>query len=174
MIEIELKRCTLDDLPLLRALAEKTFRESFAAYNTAENMENYVRDAFGVEKMKGELENPEMAFYMAVAEGQPIGYIKLNTGGAMTDPQGEQSMELERIYLLAAYQGKGAGGILLQKAVDCAVAAGKAYLWLGVWDENHRAMNFYEKHGFYRFGQHAFTLGTEIQTDFFFRKDLWG
>jgi ribosomal protein S18 acetylase RimI-like enzyme len=169
---IKLKRCTPNDLPTLQALAEKTFRESFAIYNTPENMEYYVSHSLSMEKLKEELLHPESDFYFAIAEGAPVGYLKLNRGAAMTDPQGEEAMELERIYLLAAHQGQGVGGILLQKAMDLAAAAGKAYLWLGVWDENHRAINFYERHGFYRCGQHNFTLGSEIQTDYFFRKDV--
>jgi ribosomal protein S18 acetylase RimI-like enzyme len=169
---IELKHCTPADLPVLQALSEKTFRESFAAYNTPENMEHYVSHSLSMEKLGEELENPETDFYFVMAEGELVGYLKLNRGAAMADPQGEEAMELERIYLLAAHQGRGMGSILLQKAADLAAAAGKAYLWLGVWEHNYRAIKFYERHGLYRFGQHNFTLGSENQTDYFYRKDL--
>ncbi|MGV2488753.1 UNVERIFIED_CONTAM: GNAT family N-acetyltransferase, partial [Bacillus mycoides] len=34
-----------------------------------------------------------------------------------------------------------------------------------VWEENHRAIKFYEKNGFKIFGKHDFVLGEDVQTD---------
>jgi ribosomal protein S18 acetylase RimI-like enzyme len=45
-------------------------------------------------------------------------------------------------------------------------------VWLGVWELNARAIAFYEKWGFEKFGEHVFMLGTDPQTDFMMRKKL--
>jgi ribosomal protein S18 acetylase RimI-like enzyme len=44
------------------------------------------------------------------------------------------------------------------------------YVWLGVWEENSRAINFYKKNGFIEFDKHIFKLGDAEQTDIMMRK----
>ncbi|MFC3157622.1 GNAT family N-acetyltransferase [Chryseobacterium arachidis] len=48
----------------------------------------------------------------------------------------------------------------------------KKYLWLGVWEENLRAVNFYKKNGFIEFDKHIFRLGNDEQTDLMMQKIL--
>jgi len=38
-------------------------------------------------------------------------------------------------------------------------------VWLGVWEENQRAINFYKRNGFKEFGKHSFIVGDDEQTD---------
>ena len=49
---------------------------------------------------------------------------------------------------------------------------GKTYVWLGVWEENHRALQFYEKNGFTVFGKHDFVLGDDVQTDLMMKRSI--
>jgi ribosomal protein S18 acetylase RimI-like enzyme len=46
------------------------------------------------------------------------------------------------------------------------------YIWLGVWEENHRALQFYTKNGFVAFDKHIFVLGEEEQTDIMMKLKL--
>ena len=46
------------------------------------------------------------------------------------------------------------------------------YVWLGVWEHNHKAIKFYQDKGFVRFGEHVFVLGEDRQTDFLMKKTL--
>lgn len=50
------------------------------------------------------------------------------------------------------FRGVGAGGALLEAALEWAAAAGFRRAVLGVFPENVRAMAFYERHGFVREG----------------------
>lgn len=52
--------------------------------------------------------------------------------------------ELDRIYVLPAWHGKGVGQILLDKAKELSPDG----LWLWVFQKNAQARRFYEKHGF--------------------------
>ena len=45
-------------------------------------------------------------------------------------------------------------------------------VWLGVWEKNFRAIRFYKKYGFKKFGQHKFLLGNDLQTDYLLEMDL--
>jgi len=41
----------------------------------------------------------------------------------------------------------------------------KDYIWLGVWEENQRAIHFYRKIGLLEYGKHIFMLGKDKQID---------
>jgi ribosomal protein S18 acetylase RimI-like enzyme len=62
------------------------------------------------------------------------------------------------------------GQLLYDQALETAQSLNKSYLWLGVWEENLRALNFYRKNGFVEFGSHTFSLGEEDQTDLMMKK----
>lgn len=160
------------DLALLREIAETVYRNTFAPHCTQEDMDAYAAKAFSEEQLLTELQNPDSLFYFGLEGERAVGYIKLNHGPAQTELQDDAAIEVERLYLLPEHQGKGYGGKLLQLGIDYAKAQGKAYVWLGVWENNLRAQRLYEKHGFYRFSQHPFPMGEDIQTDYLLRKDL--
>jgi ribosomal protein S18 acetylase RimI-like enzyme len=111
-------------------------------------------------------------FYFLYADGELSGYIKLNEHKAQTDIYDPQSLEIERIYVQQESQGIGLGSALLRKAINIAETREKSYIWLGVWERNHKAIQFYKKNGFYEIGKHSFFMGEEEQTDYIMRKDL--
>lgn len=81
-------------------------------------------------------------------------------------------MEIERIYVAKEFQGKGLGRRLMTYAISAAMQRKKAYVWLGVWEKNEKALAFYRKNGFYQIGTHTFVMGDDPQTDYIMRKDL--
>ena len=123
-------------------------------------------------KIKSELNNPYSQFFIAWEEDYPIGYLKINSGKAQTELQDETSLEIERIYVKSSHHGKKVGQLLYNKALEIAKQLSKSYIWLGVWEENERALNFYKKNGFVEFDKHIFTLGEDRQTDLMMKKIL--
>jgi ribosomal protein S18 acetylase RimI-like enzyme len=116
-------------------------------------------------QVASEINNPESAFYLATLDKETIGYLKLNFGNAQTEIFNKQAIEIHRIYVLKAFLGKKIGQILLDEAIKIAHQTRAEYLWLGVWEENHRALQFYSKNSFVEFDKHTFILGDEQQTD---------
>jgi len=167
-----IKKCTINDFDTLRDLSIKTFYETYVLFNTAENMDKYIRDAFETDKFKNEFMCPDSSFYLLYNDDVLCGYIKLNEALAQTDIKDENSLEIERIYVLADFQGTGLGKYLIDQAVKIAKEKKKKYLWLGVWEENEKAINFYKRNGFYIFGTHNFLVGNDLQKDHIMRKDL--
>lgn len=101
-----------------------------------------------------------------------IGYLKLNTGVSQTELKDNDALEIERIYVLKDFHGKKVGQLLFDKAITKAKERHVAYVWLGVWEENKRALQFYTKNGFVEFDQHVFVLGDEAQTDIMMKLEL--
>lgn len=166
------RQCMPEDLPVLQAFSRDTFNETFSHMNTPASMTAYLDHAFSTEKLSGELASDHSVFYFLYLDCELSGYIKLNDHGAQTDIFDPQALEIERIYVKKEYQGKGLGGILMDRALNIARMREKAYAWLGVWQKNEHAILFYQKCGFYVTGTHSFFMGEEEQTDYVMRKDL--
>ena len=160
-----IRKATVEDLELLQTIGRQTFAETFASFNSAENLAQYLEQSFSPDKLTEELTNTASAFYFAENDGQVIGYLKINFGQAQTELNDEHALEIERIYVLKQYHGKKVGQLLYEKAIEMAVEMKKQYVWLGVWEENHRALQFYRKNGFVEFDKHIFKLGDDEQTD---------
>lgn len=172
MTDTKIQAVSSQEWPQLQAIAKTTFEETFAHQNEAQSMQTYLEEKFSKAQVRQELANPDSQFYFVWDQDEVVGYLKLNTGKAQTEPQPEPAMEIERIYVLSKCQGKKLGHALLRHALSQAQAQGVAYLWLGVWEENHRAIAFYERHGFEGFGEHLFYLGSEAQVDLMLRRYL--
>lgn len=170
MSSITINKANLTDLEIIQSLGRETFYETFAQHNSEEEMQNYLDKSFASEKLTSELNNPDSQFFIAWEEDLPVGYLKVNTGKAQTELQDENSLEIERIYVKSSHHGKKVGQILYEKALEIAQEKAKKNLWLGVWEENLRAVNFYKKNGFVEFDKHIFRLGNDEQTDLMMRK----
>lgn len=172
MVSIIINKASMEDLEVVQNLGIKTFSETFAADNSEEAMKKYLEESFNTEKVRSELANPDSLFYVAWEEDEPVGYLKVNSGKAQTELQDETSLEIERIYVKKSHHGKKVGQLLYDQALETAQSLKKTYLWLGVWEENLRALNFYRKNGFVEFDKHIFRLGDEEQTDLMMKKML--
>lgn len=169
---ISIRRVSDKDLEDLANISRITFRETFSKDNTAENMQQYLEENLSPEKLAAELNNTDSEFYFAQTEAKIIGYLKINRGTAQTTAQSDSFLEIERIYVLKDYHGKQAGQILFEKALMRAREMGMTYIWLGVWEENPRALAFYSKNGFTAFDKHVFMLGHDRQTDIMMKRPL--
>lgn len=169
---ITLKKVTLNDLNKLQKISRQTFSETFSASNTEENMTEYLTQGFSLEKLTIELNNKDSEFYFAQLDDAVIGYLKVNFGKSQTELQDDKALEIERIYVLKEFHGKKIGQILYEKAIEIARQINADYVWLGVWEENPRAISFYQKNGFTEFGKHIFKLGNDEQTDIMMKLSL--
>lgn len=172
MININIKKVTLKNIDQLQKIGRQTFFETFASGNTVENMKKYLDEGFSITKMTSELNDNNTEFYFAKLDDNVIGYLKLNFGQSQTELQDDKSIEIERIYVLKDFHGKGVGQLLYNKAMQIAKQKSADYVWLGVWEKNPRAITFYKKNGFVEFSKHVFKLGNDEQTDIMMKLKL--
>ena len=172
MEDINIEKLTLNHLDQLQKIGRQTFFETFSAGNTAEDMKQYLEEGFSPEKLTAELSNPNSEFYFALLDNKVIGYLKLNYGQSQTELQDDKALEIERIYVLKEFHGKKVGQLLYEKAMQIARQKNADYVWLGVWEENPRAISFYKKNGFVEFDKHIFKLGSDEQIDIMMKLPL--
>lgn len=166
------RRAVIQDVDALLHMARQAFLQAYSSQNKPENVPDYLNRAFSKCQLYEELNEDASAFLLAELEGEIIGYVKVNFTPAQTDLQDPESMEIARLYVLEDFLGQGAGKFLLDQAINFAKQHHKNYVWLGVWEHNARAIRFYEKNGFTKFGTHPFPFGDEIQTDWLMKKQL--
>lgn len=154
MNHIDIKEVTISDLLQLQYISKRTFFEAFSDVNTEENMAKYLEEGFSLERLTEELNNADSEFYFALIDDNIVGYLKLNSGQSQTDLKDDHSLEIERIYVLPEFHGKKIGQLFYEKAVQIAMQKNVDYIWLGVWEENHKALKFYSKNGFVEFDKH--------------------
>jgi ribosomal protein S18 acetylase RimI-like enzyme len=171
---LQIRIATLADIDNLTALAERTFRDTFAADNSSDDLEYYVNNAFSPDRIGSELLDDANAFLLAFVGGaeHPAGYAKLRTGTAEPSVKGHNPIELERLYVDRSAIGRGVGAALMRAALDRARVSGHHTLWLGVWERNTRAIAFYVRWGFETVGDHVFQLGSDPQRDLIMERQV--
>jgi ribosomal protein S18 acetylase RimI-like enzyme len=172
MESIRIEKVTIADIEKLQNIGRQTFLETFSLPNTEENMNSYLSSSFAFDKLKNEIENPDSKFFFAVLNDEVIGYLKINSGKAQTELKDNDALEIERIYVSREFLGKKVGQLLYDKALQIAQERKVGYVWLGVWEQNHRALAFYKKNGFVEFDKHIFKLGNDPQTDIMMKLTL--
>jgi len=165
-------RCTRNHLPLLSKVARHTFSHAFESQNEAEDFQNYLNHAFTVQQMAKEMATVGTVFFLVYRNDTLCGYFKVNSNAAQTDIKRADSMELERIYVMASVQGQGIGTKIIAHVMGMAQADKKRFLWLGVWERNKEAIKLYQRLGFRKFGTHPYYIGNDKQTDWLMRKEI--
>lgn len=154
-----------DDAEALTRFAAASFRETFGAENTAEDMDAYVGEAFTVERQRSALLDPAALVLLAEDVNGIAGYAQLLAGPPPIEVTGPRPIEIQRFYVASRWQGRGLARSLMDEALGAAVGRSARTVWLGVWERNARAIAFYARMGFERVGSHVFMLGRDAQTD---------
>lgn len=145
MPEITTQKAHLDDVHQLQAIGKQRFFATFSDTSSAEDMTRYLEKGFSLDKLSTELQNRDSEFYSTKQNDQTIGYLKLNFELSQTEFQDNKAMEIERIYVLDKFHGKKVGLKLYNRALEIAQQRNIDYIWLGVWENNFKALNFYRK-----------------------------
>jgi diamine N-acetyltransferase len=163
---IEVRKAGINDASLISALGAKSFIEAFGDFFTREDIGLYVADKFSLEHIKDEVSDPQSAFFLAYLSGKPAGYAKLISSALPHMIKDQKAIEMQRLYVLKDYYNKKIGKDMMLFCLDYAFGKKFDSMWLGVWQKNDRAINFYKKWGFEVFGTRNFKLGNIFNDDY--------
>lgn len=162
---IRIRRAQSGDAAALATFAARTFRETFEADNTPEDMAMYLGDNYGPERQGAEVRDPRVVTLLAEDGHRLVGYAQLHGGPAPECVPGTAPIEIRRFYVDRAWQGRGVAQTLMMASLETAMERGAHTIWLAVWERNLRAQAFYRKCGFEDRGAKEFVLGRDRQTD---------
>jgi ribosomal protein S18 acetylase RimI-like enzyme len=169
--DFSIESANIKHAEILSKIGGDTFYETFRPYNTESDIRSYIIKAYHIDIITQNLIKSNIAYYLCYDDEQVIGYIKLIHDATYKGLSGK-CIELEKIYILGSYFGSGAGKLLMQQAIQHSKENGFEFLFLGVWQENERAINFYKKVGFEVFETRQFQLGESLCDDYMMKLKL--
>jgi diamine N-acetyltransferase len=172
MEKIIIRRSNFEDTAAMRDVAIGSYTDTFADSNTPENMEAFFTESYSLSKLQDEYYEPLSVLYLACDGEKVVGFLRLRVNDEVKNELGENTIELQRLYIDTAYHGKQIGKHLMEKALIYARENRYDWIWLGVWERNFNAQHFYTKWGFEKFGEHVFQMGDDPQIDWLLKKKL--
>jgi len=155
---LKIQACTVADADKISDIAIKSYKDYYL-YLWNDDGSWYINRSFQPETLKEEIKNPNARFYSLNAGAETIGFMKLNLQQPLTGTPHKNAMELERIYIVKAFAGKGYGRQAVEFCVQLAKDMNKDIVWLKSMDSS-AAISFYERLGFEECG--TFTLDYKL------------
>jgi diamine N-acetyltransferase len=171
--DVEFLTPTKESLTFLRAMARRAFSEAFAHLYDAAPFSHFLDQTYGPGgNMERAFDDPLIRWRVAMVGNEIIGYAKLSPLMAPAPAPIPGALELQQIYVLAPWQGRGVAERLMDWALKLATAEQAPEIYLTVFDHNERAKRFYRRHGFGEVGRCTFQLGDRIDDNRVWRKTL--
>jgi ribosomal protein S18 acetylase RimI-like enzyme len=167
---ISIRIAGANDAELIADLSRKTFCDSFASYNTRKNMDKFLSEQFTRDALMKEVGAENNIFLLAYKENTAVGYVRLRENNIPPSLGTDRAIEIARIYAVQDSIGTGVGAAMMRKCIDIALEKNYHTIWLGVWEHNQRAIDFYKRWGFEKFAEHDFILGDDVQKDWLMKK----
>ena len=143
---------------LLTQIGIETFMEPHGKSASKADVDAYINNTFNEKVFYTELSNPENIYHLIYHENKIAGYSKIILNTPNINITDQNVTKLERLYLLKAYYGKNLAQELFNFNIQLSKKNNQKGVWLTVWIENHRAINFYKKIGFKIVGNSDFVV----------------
>lgn len=167
-----LKKAVFEDANCIANLATLTFRETYAAFNTPENLEQYIGDHYTEDLIGREIEDSSNHFFLVYQDNEAAGFALVSDKRTMPEFNSERGIELCKIYVLKKFQRMQLGLQLLNHCTAFAKQNKFKMIWLGVWNQNIKAIEFYQSQKFEIVGTTTFNVGEDVQEDYLMKKSL--
>lgn len=163
--DFAIRQATADDVAALVALAQNAFRDTYRGIDDAQAIEDYVSAELTAPYFRSHTDNRDSRLLVVERGRELIGYALVARSPAPPCVGAAPSVELVRLYLRRDVQGKGIGAALMHAVHAAARGFGAAAIWLGVYDRNLRARDFYGRWGFVDVGTKDFSFGGQLYAD---------
>ena len=158
---------------VISKIGEETFTESFGEQNNPTDFKIYLEESFNQKQIEKEIQEPNSYYLLAYFQNEIVAYARIRESSEVnTTFPNNKCIELQRIYSLKKWKGKGVGKELLNYCIELSKVKGFDLMWLGVWEHNLHAIEFYNHLGFEPFSSHVFMIGSDPQKDILMKKDL--
>ena len=171
-MRVVIRRAADIDAGPLAELAARVFHDTFAEYNTKEDMDLFLGTAYSEVRQLREIQDPSITTLLVECDGELCGYAQIKSGHTVPSVTGSDPIEIMRFYIDRAFHGRGLAQQLMSEVEAVARGAGAKTIWLGVWERNERAIAFYRKCGFRHVGEVPFLVGNDLQTDLVLERPL--
>ncbi len=163
------RRATDDDAAALTRTGARLFLQAYDGLIPSRDMAVYMAAEFNVCRQQAELSDPEVLILIVETNDEMVGYAQLRQKSIPVDGVATTEVELQRIYVDQKWHGKGIAQQLISSVGEAVRSFSAHGIWLAVWEQNPRAISFYQKIGFEAVGNQQFLVHTQIQNDVIMR-----
>jgi ribosomal protein S18 acetylase RimI-like enzyme len=167
-----LKKADSDDIQLVESLGRETYRQHFAHIWSESGLVSYLESHFSKAALAAQFKTPYLRYYIPYVNDVAAGIFKVKISSQIPAAPFDRGLELEKIYLLQQFTGKGIGREIIQESEELARNEGQRFLWLDVLKSNERAKKLYENIGFTTVGEIVFSTDIQKIDMWIMRKDL--
>ncbi len=161
-MSITITRADISHAAIIATIGKKSFRSAFEhLFSNKEDLLEYLENTYCPVKLAKSLRDEENIYLLAVHDGENVGFAKIKKYSLNEHIESVAQVELQKIYVLQEFHGKGAGTALLREVKKIAKEIYPDYLWLDTHISNEKAIRFYEKNGFKKVGKYFFTIGSQ-------------
>ena len=170
--EIVFRIAAIEDAELLTMLAEESFRKAYTGEIRSGDLESYIQEHFYIVRQQQEIMDPNAVIMITFIQDRAVGYSMIQTNPVPACVDQHSAVELKRFYLLPEAKGTGVADAQMQAILSNAKSKDHAAVWLGCWENNARAISFYRRWQFRSVGYHSFLVGSDLQRDIVFLREL--
>ena len=155
-------RADVSHAAVIGTIGKKSFRGAFEhLFNSKEDLLEYLENVYCPVKLANSIRHEDNVYLLALFNGEPAGFAKIKKYSLNEHIESIAQMELQKIYVLQEYQGKGIGTALIKEVRELAKEVYPDYIWLDTHISNENAIRLYEKNGFKKIGKYFFTIGSQ-------------
>jgi ribosomal protein S18 acetylase RimI-like enzyme len=171
-MKVTMRETTAADAELMARIGRETFDETWNSYYKPEVLNKFLQQNYSVEQIAKDLSDPLFLHFIAFVGEEAAGFVKLSRQQTLGDWINDRCIEICRIYVYKKFHDQKIGKLLMEKSIEVAEKENMDTVVLGVWENNHRAVNFYRRFGFEPIGSHIFYVAEQADTDLVMRKIL--
>lgn len=161
---VRLVRAAPGDGARVAALGARLFAQAYDGLMDPADIAAYLDATYGEARQELELRDPCTVIWLADGGLEPGGFAMLRRGASSAGTD-DGAAELARLYVDREWHGHRLGAALLAACVSEARAWNAERLWLSVWQQNSRAIAFYQRLGLRIVGEQDFVVGSDRQRD---------
>ena len=172
---ITIRKATLADASDVSKLGASVFTTTFGHSVTADQLKDFLQESYSVGATEADINDPKKDLFLAVTSGDEkiLGFALLTRDSVQSAlDHVPNKVELQRIYIDPAAQGRGVGKRLEQELVKTGQREGFEHMWLSVWDQHTKGHAVYKRWGYEIAGKKTFDVGGDVQSDFIMLKKL--
>ena len=154
---LQIRRAIAKDADSLANLAARTFFDTYDDL-TRREAEAYIGELLSPSAFKAHIKSSTSAVFVAEKDAL-LGYLLLEVRRSPIVLGLDNHIECVRLFVDTDSKGLRIGSNLLERAISYSIKTKSDVLWLKVWDQNTRAIGFYEQKGFQVQGSVEYTEG---------------
>ncbi len=155
---IQIVKADISHAETLATIGKTTFLDAHGHSAPKKDIDTYTIKNYTTEAVIKELSQPEYIYHILYYNNVIAGYSKIVMNSPNENVTAANITKLDRIYFLKEFYGLGLSKTLFDFNLELSKKQHQKGIWLAVWVENSRAVNFYTKIGFSIVGVYDFKV----------------